>query len=34
MMGIVKFGCIVKKEIEILEPDVCILFANHKYDDR
>jgi len=31
---IVKFDCILKKEIQILKPDVCILFTNHKYDNR
>jgi hypothetical protein len=31
---IVKFDSILRKEIEILEPDICILFTNQKYDDR
>jgi len=29
-----QFDCILKREIEILKPDVCILFTNHKYDNR
>jgi hypothetical protein len=31
---VVKFDCILKDEIEILKPDVCLLFTNHKYDAR
>lgn len=31
---ITQFDYILKKEIKILNPDVCIFFTNHKYDDR
>lgn len=31
---ITKFDYILKSEIDILTPDVCILFTNHKYDNR
>jgi hypothetical protein len=31
---LVKFDEILKNEITILKPDVCILFTNHKYDYR
>lgn len=31
---ITQFDQILKKEIEILNPDICILFTNHKYDNR
>lgn len=31
---IAQFDQILKEEINILSPDVCILFTNHKYDDR
>ena len=31
---IAKFDCILRKEIEVLQPDICILFTNHKYDNR
>ena len=31
---IVEFDFILKEEIRILNPDLCILFTNHKYDYR
>jgi hypothetical protein len=34
MTGYCEIWLYTQKGIGILEPDVCILFANHKYDDR